>query len=1215
MATWDDVSAPVATPQASDGWDAVSSPASPPKLPDLSGVQKLAQDNLSVVSEKTTDDGSQKIPQTQSQRLDVSAGMPVSNTLKGNPTPLNEDTRTHLIGAYKDGTATNAADFMQSALPAIANTASSAPEPSYKDVVQQAFIHSFRKNLEATKQGIQLAQGQEPQQGQESDVMQKYLTSPYTKYLTLPDFKKIIGKTIYGITESSPEIGGSIAGGIAGVAAVGGPEDPLSLVSGPLAAGVGAAGVHYLKALAPTYAEELKAAGGDQERAWSATKTKVGIESAGTGTSFALFGYAPFEGAIKNLMFQTFAAQPAVGATQQAATNIVEGKPLAENVGQAATEAGAGVGVPLTAHVLMKAASGAIPGHEALKETVGTAIGKPAQEVTTDDINQTIAKGFAKSAPNAQDFQDAAMIITEQSNKTEFSTSSDFTEVSSMTDLLHTIYKETGVHPDQVFEDAKNNPAIAADIERGKVPKAYDLLMDKRPPIPPHIQDAMDYVEAANSAKQKDIDTPAPDETEKSKEGKTVATNPLSEIFNPAGMSEASRDMATALRQGRGPQNRDIAVIQDALEKHAKTFAEMSDEDRLKFISYMENRSQGAKLDTPELQEAADKIRDIYAQMGQKIQEHFPDVGLRKDYFTHQFEDQAAADKFFSDFVAQQGSEKNLQRRAFPTLAEAMDAGLKPKTTNPIETVMNYVRNMGNLIAAHRSLELTREGGIADYFNKGQQPEGWVPLNGNLAEEGGKILYAPEDAARVYNNDISEGITGPVGKILDNIQRMNNFANKLVLGLSGYHFTATTMASMSNDVGRALTNGSVPERIADIGKAVMPLSAVKRGSQYTDAYLGREELSPELQKALDIAVRNNTVNVKQQDYWKAGPAKDYVDVFKNGSVGSEVRTAAETIKQRPLIGPIKVIANELGRTMDTVAKPLFDYYIPRIKIAANIDELHDWLQSHPDATPHEQDRAAQDIGNKVDNAFGEMMRENLFWHQITRQTLQMGLLSYSWVTGAARMLKGIPDTAQYIMNGKELSSSARYLMGMAATYAVVNGVRTYLGTGHPPDDWKDFLYPRTGGTTSQGKEERELLPSHIGQYTNYLHEGIGELGNEASPGLKLIYHLLANQDWRGLPITNENNSWFGEQRWSDYIHYVLGEETPIGLKNFLQGDKKGSKIGFVEKLLGARQAPRFISDSEGYDAMMKRVNDKEYKHKLKSDKKLQAQYEGDSENP
>src|SRR6201999_693667 len=98
----------------------------------------------------------------------------------------------------------------------------------------------------------------------------------------------------------------------------------------------------------------------------------------------------------------------------------------------------------------------------------------------------------------------------------------------------------------------------------------------------------------------------------------------------------------------------------------------------------------------------------------------------------------------------------------------------------------------------------------------------------------------------------------------------------------------------------------------------------------------------------------------------------------------------------------------------------------------------------------------------------------------------------------------------------------------AATYAVMNAPYQYMMTGQPPEDIEDFVYPKTGGTYPSGKPERILLPSHIGQYTQFLLHGLYELGNEANPALKMLQSLITNKDFRGLPITNENNGWFTE---------------------------------------------------------------------------------------
>ena len=1286
--------------QSTPSWAQDNNVQSAPSLPDTQPIQNTVKQNL----ETQPPVGQDSMPQTGAQKLDAGLGFSASSALKSGTDNLPADIRGHLVSSYQNGTATSAGDYAQTAIPA----AAAASDPI-----------SFRRSLGEKWTALEKGIGQQLLINAPTGAVSLAEMAGRRLGFTPPDIglkSTIIPELQRSENQDFPQIhetiGNEVAGAIGGVL----PALASNAFSIPyfLLSGAGQAQQH-IDQTHPNASQNMQDLNVLAKGGVNTLQMFIpGLKAVSPKGQNAVLGYA-----VRTLKAggQGAGLFPGISAVNDAIDKYTIDPDKV--IGEGALHQGE-VGL-LTAGLLhglvvepIQAAA-----HETVKPIVADVVGKSPDQVTIQDINQTIAKGFDNAAPKAQDFHTVAAAMdsqkalpqeieteiqqheaikakattnpyqigsdgrgghtvvddqnrmlheneetgevswtdnpnkassfsspeeatkaAEQANKNEkdlsdFSREKDLRDKygkmaddgkisleqfknilnrlsgleqefatgqpATILDTLHEIYKQTGVRPDQVFEDVRNNPSVAADIAAGKIPEAYASLKPQeatgggsgKPPEPPEPPKEVD--EGPSGAKRSD-------------EGASKSINPFAKIFNPAGMSESARDMATALRQGRGPENHDVAVIQDGLNRFNKDVKSLSDNDRLKFIDYMENRTAGAENPFPHLQDAADAIKDIYKQYADKIQEAFPDVGLRKDYFTHQYKDEAAAAKFFSDWVAKQGSERNLKERQFPTLAEAMEAGLKPRTTNPIETVMTYVRNMARLLAADKTVKLAKESGVADYFRRGEQPDGWVPLNSNFDTKEGKTLYAPEDAARVYNNDASEKANGPAGDILDAIQRFNNFLTKMVLGLSGYHFAATTMASMASDVSQATLGGAT--------RAITPGVETYRGGKYIGAYLGRDEIAPELQAALDLAIKNNTINVKQQDYWKAGPAKDYIDVFKNGSLKSEIGHAAETIKNQPIIGPVRVIAGEIGRVMDTISKPLFDYYIPRIKIAANIDELHSWLSEHPEATPAEQDRAAQDIGNSIDNRFGEMMRDNLFWRQLTRQTMQTVLLSYSWVAGAARMLGGIKDIGSTIMSagGKDLTSNARYLFGMAATYAVVNGVRTYIGTGQAPDDWKDFFYPRTGGRTPQGKEEREILPSHIGQYTNYLHDGLGELGNELNPGLKLIYHLISNQDWRGLPITNENNSWFSEQRWGDYLKYTLGEETPIGIKNFLQGEKKGSKISTIEQLLGSRPAPRFITDPKGYETMMKRINQKEYEKKTKADSRMKAQY-GEENTP
>lgn len=825
----------------------------------------------------------------------------------------------------------------------------------------------------------------------------------------------------------------------------------------------------------------------------------------------------------------------------------------------------------------------------------------------------------------------------------------------------------------QELEDKLGKPEDMAGLALGKLDtKIEGIFANKDQPGLPKAQDLNEaqfqaleeYAHRVDDAKyelSKDPRRGSIDTSDKDKEPHQMtkeefadslrAKQPdyLSQIFRPATLSPDAKAMAAVLREGKGVAARDTAQVVDKLNRYAKMVGGLDEAEQLKLIDYMENRSSGAKISDSALQPIADTYRHIFQSVEKAITEQFPDANMRQDYFTHQYKDPIAAAKFFSEFNAKQGSGKNLRERTFPTLKDAMEAGLEPKTTNPGEVVGSYVANMNNFLVTHRVLEKMVENGQAGYFKAGRQPDGWVPLEGNLAKQPdravmipgsnsgepvilpGKQLYAPENAARVYNNDISDGFSGPFGDIADKLQHAANFANKLILGGSTYHALTVTFASMASDVARgfsSISHGDFLEGLKDLGSAITPgknagivFGKDGLGTKVANQYLGKEDYGPQFQKIVDLMTRANTVNVKQQNEWKAGPAKDFVDSFKAGTLKSDFQgavdkiTTGRTLKENPLTGSASVIANTLGKTMDTIAKPLFDKYIPNLKLAANFNELHAWLRDHPDSTYEEQTKAARDIGDSVDNRFGEMQRDNLFWHAMTRETLQMSLLSYSWVTGAARMLKGIPDTGKALMTkGGDLSPNAKYLFGMAATYAIANGVMTYLHTGEPPKDIKDLVYYRTGGRTPQGKDERGVIPGHTMQFTQYLHDGLNELGNEANPALKMLMHVVSNSDFRGMNITKSNNSWFGTQRWEDYLKYTLHENEPIILKTFLQGKEKGSNMSVAERALGARAAPEFVTDPEGFKQMMDKKAERDWNQKLRSDKRLKARYESNDDD-
>lgn len=96
-----------------------------PKMPDMSGVQRMAQDNLAANDNKETDEV--KPPQTPAERLNTAIGHPVQSLLNPDDNiPIPGNARRELTRAYANSSATDAGDFWQSALHSLGRIAESA---------------------------------------------------------------------------------------------------------------------------------------------------------------------------------------------------------------------------------------------------------------------------------------------------------------------------------------------------------------------------------------------------------------------------------------------------------------------------------------------------------------------------------------------------------------------------------------------------------------------------------------------------------------------------------------------------------------------------------------------------------------------------------------------------------------------------------------------------------------------------------------------------------------------------------------------------------------------------------------------------------------------------------------------------------------------------------------------------------------------------------
>ena len=717
----------------------------------------------------------------------------------------------------------------------------------------------------------------------------------------------------------------------------------------------------------------------------------------------------------------------------------------------------------------------------------------------------------------------------------------------------------------------------------------------------------------------------------------------IEKIFSPTTVSTTARRAEAVRREETGLAARATAQSGAALDQYAAQINKLPVEDQRAFVSYVENASKGAELKDPTLKPVADQMREIYENRRAQIEALDPEskATFVTDYYPHMWKEKnptLANPEVGGGLPPKQGSGRNLKKRTIPTIEDGLAAGLTPVTDNPLEATMMYVSNMDRFLAENKIVQRARDVGDIKYFSPGKQPQGWVELQGRLANKTAAFAdkegdarampmraYAPEDFARIYNNSISQGMRGTaLGRtVYDSVQKTVNATTMMQLGLSGFHGYTMAQEAMVDGLQRAIGKGLTGDiKGAAKGGAkslfpqpasIEPFSLYKRGKQVENVYSGVADHGPDFEKIVNLGTRANMrMAGGRADWMRASARKSYFDAWKKGSLKTELLADVKGAQASPIMGTAKGVATNVARVMDTVAAPLFDKMIPRLKNGAFYENMGDWLKAHPAASQEEQLKAARDIADSIDNRFGELNMDNIFWNKAMKQTLQLLIRAPGWDIGTLRELGG--GVADLAKGGsmRELSPRTKYIIALPVVAMLGNEAWSYLKTGKPSTD--PFTYP-TGGVNPDGTPEKAMVPGYMRDVFGYLHDIPGSIVDEAKnkvatvPGL--VADLLSNRDYRDLPIS-QLSQWAIQRGvpgpFMSYLNHVFQSYVPISLKTY-QGRKTGSGISTPEAALGIRPAPMYMSESDKYKSMIERRRRMLDQERQRSDRKQQSQLE------
>lgn len=577
-------------------------------------------------------------------------------------------------------------------------------------------------------------------------------------------------------------------------------------------------------------------------------------------------------------------------------------------------------------------------------------------------------------------------------------------------------------------------------------------------------------------------------------------------------------------------------------------------------------------------------------------------VAYIENYFPHIWKNKAGAEKFFSGYSKKIGKPGFMKHRTIDFIKDGLKYGLELKSSNPEELVLMREFATSKYRMQKKFLDEMKEKGLMKW-NKGRRkpPEGWRKLDDKVLEiyfkgkEGMTLAGSwvmPEEAANIVNNYLKPSLwsaEGIHGSIFRGMMKAKNTIVPFKLVLSGFHGIETTASTIADTLKFAVIK--------------MGRGDWKGASQY----LARVPISP----AFDLFQAGKPMKAWYHGA-KTEAEKTAIEIMIRGGyrpkMAKEFRPGKWEIFKKALWEKdnLKAAVEFFPAIVDTIAKPLMDWYVPRLKMMRYLRNAEDYLKSHPDASRTEQDKALQQLASNMGNRFGQMIYENLLWNRYIRDIGIACSLSLGWNLGTIRDFGGAAiDTvklAKAMATGKgkaEITDKMVWVPAYTATIGLIGALTNLAMTGEWPKELLDYFYPRTGRINPDGSAERRIIPAMIKEFFSsreaYRKHGIigGTVkyaSHKLNPAISDLFDLLVtNKDFYGVDIRDKDAP--AVKQAEQFAKHLGKMFLPFSWSSYKRGKKIHGK-GSIMPFLGFPLAPGHITKSkiqkEIYDIFSKR---------------------------
>lgn len=468
--------------------------------------------------------------------------------------------------------------------------------------------------------------------------------------------------------------------------------------------------------------------------------------------------------------------------------------------------------------------------------------------------------------------------------------------------------------------------------------------------------------------------------------------------------------------------------------------------------------------------------------------------------------------------------------------------------------------------------------------------------------------YIPSEAAELLDRFLEKGLTR--FKTFRAFREFGNHMTMFQLGLSGFHATMTALTAQWSQLATGLellSRGEVAKAAKYWDAAAVPLLAagaaavgapalltvgfaaagpiatvaklMRRGGQIDKEYFKPGSTTPETAEAVRTLLEGGG-RVKMGEWYKGSQVDKVRRAF------AEVK--AKQYKAGHLMLPLRVI----GAMMELTSYPLMEKMVPMVKTGVAADMIaRDLAQLPPGASLEERRTAAGKVIDIIDERFGQVIYDNLFWHKFVKDGLMVVTRAVGWNYGSLQTIAGgiggIPKQPGRLIRGEGLSHRSSFLIAAILGTMLIGAIMAYLYTGKLPEDLMGYFFVKTGRKRPDGSDERVSLPGY--------HKEPFQLANRADEGPARLASNLAHMakaklnGWIGmLGDALSNETFFGEavwdpaDKWSKQLkslgaHFVSAYE-PFAIRG--QRQLRESGAGLTESglaIMGVQPASGYFS--------------------------------------